>query len=110
MARLSVFLASLLIVLTFNAYACILPLQAATDVDCTSGTEEPVRGTCDAFLEIGPHSQPSFHDAVTTVHLACASSTPLFPDTGVPLVRLTKPPWNAETPLHRSIRTTVLRM
>ena len=54
MVRISVLLAFLLIVLTFNAYACVLPLQQTAKMDCASGTEEPVRETCDAFLEMGP--------------------------------------------------------
>ena len=39
------FLVSLLLVLTFNAYACILPLQTPSQMDCSSTTEQPVRQT-----------------------------------------------------------------
>lgn len=110
MARVSVFLAVLLVVLTFNAYACVLPLQLPTEMDCTSGMEQPVRGTCDAFLEIGPQSQLPFHTALHTFHLVCALPVPLLPDSFIPLVRITEPPRSADTPIHRSIQTTILRI
>ncbi|MBX3331964.1 MAG: hypothetical protein KF722_16275 [Nitrospira sp.] len=110
MVRVSAFLAFLLVVLTFNAYACVLPLQQSAGMDCPSETEEPVRGACDAFLEIGPHSQFSSNAAVSTFHLECALPVPLLPDTFVPLVRVTKPPGSTDTPVHFSIHTTVLRI
>jgi hypothetical protein len=110
MVRVSVFLAVLLVVLTFNAYACVLPLPQLPEMDCTSGTEVPVRGTCDAFLEIGPHSQFSSHDTVNTVHLERTLPVPLLPYTFVPLVLVTEPPRSADTSIHFSIHTTVLRI
>jgi hypothetical protein len=110
MARISVFLAVLLVVLTFNAYACVLPLPQTSAMDCPSGTEEPVRGTCDAFLDIGPQSQFLSHSAANTFHLECALPVHLLPDTFVPLVRITNPPRSTNTPIHLSIHTTVLRI
>ena len=110
MVRVSVFLAVLLVVLTFNAYACVLPLQQSTEIDCASGMEEPVRGTCDAFLEIGPHSQFFSNAAVSTFHLGCGLPSPLLPHTSVPLARVTEPPRIADISIHRSIPTTVLRI
>lgn len=110
MARMAVFLVFLLVVLTFNAYACVLPLQQSAAMDCTSGMEEPVRAICDAFLEMGPQPQSSVHDAVNTVQLEYALSVRLLPDTFVPLIRVTEPPRSADTPIHLSIQTTVLRI
>jgi len=110
MRRMATFLVLLLLVLTFNAYACILPLQSATKMDCSSGTEEPVRETCDAFLEIGPHSQFSSNHAANTFHLECVAPVHVLPDTRIPLVRVTEPPRSADTPIHPSIHTTVLRI
>lgn len=110
MRRMATFLVLLLLVLTFNAYACVLPLQQPTEMDCSSGTEEPARGTCDAFLEIGPHSQFSSHGAVSSFHLECTVPVHVLPDTFVPLVRVTEPPRSADTPIHPSIQTTVLRI
>lgn len=110
MRRMATFLVLLLLVLTFNAYACILPLQPATQMDCSSGTEEPVRETCDAFLEIGPHSQFSSKHAANAFHLECVVPVHVLPDTLVPLVRVTEPPCSADTPIHPSIQTMVLRI
>jgi hypothetical protein len=110
MARIAVFLVFLLVVLTFNAYACVLPLQQSAAMDCSSGMEEPVRAICDAFLEMGPQPQSSVHDAVNTFQLECALSVRLLPDTVVPLIRVAEPPRSADTPIHLSIQTTVLRI
>jgi len=110
MARLAAFVSVLLVVLTFNAYACILPLQQTSEMDCTSGMEEPVRGTCDAFLELGPQSPFSAHPVVHTLHLECALPVPLLPETFLTLGRVTEPPRNTDTPIHHSIHTTVLRI
>ena len=110
MARIAVFLVFLLVVLTFNAYACVLPLQQSAAMDCSSGMEEPVRAICDAFLEMGPQPQSSVHDAVNTVQLEYVLSVRLLPDTFVPLIRVTEPPRSADTPIHLSIQTTVLRI
>jgi hypothetical protein len=52
MRRIAVFLVFLLLILTFNAYACVLPLQTVTQTDCPSDTEDQARQTCDAFLEL----------------------------------------------------------
>jgi hypothetical protein len=107
---MAIFLVLLLLILTFNAYACILPLPPAPHMDCSSGTEEPVRETCDAFLEIGPHSQFSSHYAISSLHLECTVPVHVLPDTLIPLVRVTEPPRSADTPIHPSIHTTVLRI
>jgi hypothetical protein len=110
MARISVFLAVQLVVLTFNAYACVLPLPQTSAMDCPSGTEEPVRGTCDAFLDIGPQSQFLSHSAANTSHMECALPVHLLLDTFVPLVRIIDPPRSTNTSIHLSIHTTILRV
>lgn len=110
MRRLATFLVLLLLVLTFNAYACILPLPPSTQMDCSSGTEDPVRETCDAFLEIGPHSQFSSQLSISSLHLECTVPVHVPPDAFIPFVRVTEPPRNADTPIHPSIQTTVLRI
>lgn len=109
MRRLATFLVFLLLILTFNAYACVLPLQTVTQMDCESGTDDQARQTCDAFLEIGPQSQFSAHQAVSLFHLD--SAVPIHvPDTLVSGVDLTPPPRGSDTPIHRSIPITVLRI
>ena len=110
MARISVSLAFLLVVLTFNAYACILPLPQPSAMDCPSETEDPARGTCDAFLELGPQSQGFFSDSTHTLQAHCVLPVSLLPNTLIPFVQITEPPRNTDTPLHRSIQTTVLRL
>lgn len=109
MRRMATFLVFLLLILTFNAYACVLPLQTVTQTDCDSGTDSQARQTCDAFLEIGPQSQVSAHQAANAFHLECP--VPVYlPDTFVSGFDLTPPPRGADTPIHRSIPTTVLRI
>src|SRR5690348_5356770 len=109
MARISVSLAFLLVVLTFNAYACILPLPQPPAMNCSSETDEPARGTCDAFLELGPQSQASFSDSTHTFQVQCVLPVSLLPDRFVPCIHINEPS-RTDNPLHRSISTTVLRI
>lgn len=114
MARLCVLLVVLLLLLTFNAYACVLPLPSSSvQMDCSSHADETdrqtVRQTCDAFLEIGPHSQFSSNHADGTFNLEYAVPVQL-PDTFVFVSVPTQPPRSADTPTHPSIPTTVLRI
>ncbi|QPD02721.1 MAG: hypothetical protein Nkreftii_000495 [Candidatus Nitrospira kreftii] len=106
MATLLVFL---LLILTFNAYACVLPLPTVTKADCSSDTDDQARQTCDAFLEIGPHSQLWSNHAVSLLGLECAvpiESSATF----VSSFKATPAPGSADTPIHLSIPNTVLRI
>lgn len=106
---MATFLIFLLLILTFNAYACVLPLQTATQMDCSSGTDDQARQTCDAFLEVGPQSQFSSHQVVSTVNLECP--VPIHvPDTFLSSFESTPPPRDSNPPIHQSIPTTVLRI
>lgn len=109
MAPLSGLLSALLFVLTFNAYACLLPLPSPSGMDCSSTTEEPVRQTCDAFLQLGPQSQTSLAQELPTLNVALE---PMFqlPALVFLVVRREQPPHRADTPIHLSIATTVLRI
>lgn len=109
MRRTAAFLVFLLLILTFNAYACILPLQTVTQMDCSSDTEGHARQTCDAFLEIGPQSQLSTNQAVSSFTLECAVSS-LLSDTVNFVFTRTPQPRHAVFPIHLSIPTTVLRI
>jgi len=109
MRRVAVFLVFLLLILTFNAYACILPLQTVTQMDCSSDTEDQARQTCDAFLEIGPQSQLSKNHAVSSFTLECAVPN-LLPVTLNSVFTWTPQPRHAVFPIHLSIPTTVLRI
>ena len=113
-AHLCGLLVVLLLLLTFNAYACVLPLPSASvQMDCASHADEPVRQTvrqtCDAFLELGPQSQFSSPHADSTFNLEYAVPVQL-PDIFVFVSVPTPPPRSADTPTHPSIPTTVLRI
>ncbi len=110
MVRISAILICLLVVLTFNAYACILPVPQPASMDCSSGTEEPVRGTCDAFLELGLHSPFASSHTVPPVYLEWTWPSQLLPEDSAPLIHVTELPPRAGHSLHCSIQTTVLRI
>ena len=109
MSRLSITLVFLLLLLTFNAYACILPLQTASNMDCSSTTEESPRQTCDAFLELGPHSKHVSDQNSSIIPLEVAiSSFPLNIECTNCLSHT--PPAIKKSQTHISIATTVLRI
>ncbi|HEU4683950.1 MAG TPA: hypothetical protein VFS39_05565 [Nitrospira sp.] len=109
MRRMALFLVSLLLVLTFNAYACVLPLQSAPAVDCSSADEQPLRQACDAFLTLGPQSSGSLPQDLPAFNVDFDASlerpTPLCA-----VIRTDLPPHSADTPIHIAIPTTVLRI
>lgn len=107
MTRICTFLVLLLLVLTFNAYACVLPLQPES-MDCSSATEQPVRQTCDAFLELGPQSHASFTQELPTLNVDFEVAP--LPIPVLLVLRPEHPPRGADTPIHLSIPTTVLRI
>lgn len=47
----SISLVALLFGMTFNAYACLIPLYSAasTPMDCGSASDQPIREYCDVF-------------------------------------------------------------
>jgi hypothetical protein len=109
MQRMAILLVSLLLILTFNAYACLLPLQPQSAVDCSSASEQPVRQTCDAFLQLGPQSFVGFTQELPNLNMEFDVAPQLH--TSVVLVYRTEhPPRGADTPIHLSIPTTVLRI
>lgn len=110
MPRVASFLAALLLLLTFNAYACILPLPTADQMGCDSPSEQQARQTCDAFLEMGPHAHISSHGELPILK-ALEFDTALQSPPYIPLLlRYESPPCSADTPIHLSIPTTVLRI
>jgi hypothetical protein len=106
---MAIFLTCLLLVLTFNAYACLLPLPTPSGMDCSSDSHEPVRQTCDAFLEIGPHSEFSSNPSVTALHFDFAVPAQIIHV----VFFVSQPdqlPRSRDTPVHSSIQSTVLRI
>jgi hypothetical protein len=110
MPRVCTLLVFLLVILTFNAYACVLPLPTSTQVDRPSSTEEqPARQTCDAFLEIGPQSEHSSNEFGSIIHIDShipAKVPHLILSASLP----SQPPRDPDTSIHSSIPTTVLRI
>ena len=109
MRRMAASLVLLLLILTFNAYACLLPLQPES-MDCSSATEQPVRQTCDAFIEVGPQSHASFSQELPVLKVLEFEAAPQLPAPVVLVARPEHPPRGADTPIHLSIPTTVLRI
>jgi hypothetical protein len=109
MRHLNTTLVLLLLLLTFNAYACVLPLQPVSGMDCSSATEQPVRQTCDAFLELGPQSLVSLTQELPTLN-ADFEAALQQPISIFVVFRAEHPPRGADTPIHLSIPTTVLRI
>ena len=75
----------LLLVLTFNAYACLLPLEmsmpSTMDNGCSTTDEQPVYQFCDAFKTLGAQSP----DRLTTPdhQMLCFEDTPLLTLLGI---------------------------
>lgn len=73
--------------LSFNAYACLVPLFGATDASmngCSSGEEQPARQFCDTFKTLGIESlQYSPHlylSATQYPEFLCPAEVPLLID------------------------------
>ena len=109
MRRMASSLILLLLVLTFNAYACLLPLQSASAIDCSSATDEPVRQTCDAFTQLGPQSPLSSSQELPILKMDIEVA-PQLPNSVFVVFRAQHPPHGADTLIHLSIPTTVLRI
>ena len=109
MSRIATLLVFLLLILTFNAYACLLPLLPQSEVDCSSATEQPVRQTCDAFLQLGPQSLASFTQELPNINVEF-DVAPQLPTSVFLVYRSEHPPRGADTPIHPSIPTTILRI
>lgn len=65
---LALVLAVLFFGLSFNAYACLVPVYAAADTmngrDCSSPREEPARQFCDAFKTLALQSPAEIQPGV----------------------------------------------
>lgn len=108
MRLLCALLATLLVLWTFNAYACVLPLPSSNHMACDSPTHEPVRQTCDAFLDMGPHAESGFTSTAATVALDIALPVLLRPI--MPMCSQVDVSQRHDAPTHPSIPTTVLRI
>src|SRR2546426_11821969 len=61
---IAVALAVVYLLLSFNAYACLLPMAVGVVMeqgsDCAKPQEQPARQQCDAFKTIGAQTVPPF--------------------------------------------------
>jgi len=105
----------LLLIFSFNAYACLLPLfglpQAAMGGSCADPQDQPVRQFCDTFTTLGLHAASDFHHSV--------DAQVVYPAEAIPLAWLmslfTRTPhlqgYPAQKPPQDAlVRTTVLRI
>jgi hypothetical protein len=64
--------------LSFNAYACLLPVNgiaaAAMENGCSTPDEQPVRQFCDAFKTISVQSASEVYPAIDC-HVICSQDT-----------------------------------
>jgi hypothetical protein len=102
--HIAVTLAVLYVLLSFNAYACLLPMSGGAMMeqgsDCAKPQEQPARQLCDAFKTLGvqtvPPSQPVpdthaqgwAHDLTSTLILQHIASLHRSVFNGPPLIRI----------------------
>ena len=94
---LSTTLVLLLLVLSFNAYACLLPVSSSSSTEmgngCSTPEEQSARQVCDAFktftAEAPSQSQPSYDGPLLWVEDALSGSLLSSP----PLDGIFKPPF-----------------
>ena len=71
-------LALLFLGLSFNAYACLVPLPGVSDApmarDCSTPGEQPARQFCDAFKTLGVQPAPE-HDPLVQSLAPCPEGT-----------------------------------
>ena len=68
--HIAVTLAVVYLLLSFNAFACLVPLyggiQVAKGSDCAMPDEQPARQQCDAFKSLGVQTVPPFQPVPDT--------------------------------------------
>ena len=79
-------------------------------MDCSSATEQPVRQACDAFLELGPQSYASSSQELPIQKVVDFEAAPQLHTSVFFVIRSEHSPRGADTAIHRSIPTTVLRI
>jgi hypothetical protein len=107
-------LATVYFLLSFNAYACLVPLYGSIEVmngsDCSMPQEEPARQQCDAFKSLGIQGVPSVDPVSHLYHTVIVALSVLPASEPLILVRVSggsAPPDLIQDPL---IRALVLRL
>lgn len=105
-----------LLVFSFNAYACVLPLSGTTDASmangCSTPVEEPVRQLCDAFKILGVESSPQSSLSHMDHHWPADHMLPVLQTVSRQLQRIFHPypSFESSSPPHQSLASTVLRI
>ena len=102
--HIAVTLAVVYLLLSFNAYACLLPMAVVAVMeqgsDCAKPQEQPARQQCDAFKTLGVQTVPPFqpmpdtlaqgwaHDVTSTSILQPIASLHRTVFDGPPLIRI----------------------
>ena len=116
-ALLSTTLVLLLLVLSFNAYACLLPVSSTSNTGmgngCSTPEEQPARQVCDAFktfnVEASSQPQPSCDGHMLWVGESLSGSLLSSPPLGGILKYPLPLPSDSSSQLLRT-STTVLRI
>ena len=105
-----------LLVFSFNAYACLLPLSGTTDASmangCSTPDEQTARQLCDAFTTLGVGSSPQLSLLYMDNHWSADPNGLVFPTEGHQLQCIFRPHQSLESssPPHQSLASTVLRI
>ena len=105
----------LLLLFSFNAYACLLPLfavpQTAMGGGCADPQDQPVRQFCDTFTTLGLHAASDFHLSVDVQVVSPAEAAPLTSVISLSPRTASFQGYPAQRPPQDAlIRTTVLRI
>src|SRR5690348_4780086 len=110
-AAAAVFLNILLLVLTFNAYACLLPLPISGSMpeDCSSSDHGVPSQICEAFTTIGPQSSSDPVEAISLSGCPLLDHCSGLFSARVISTRIPDHSFSAPS-THCSIKSTVLRI
>ncbi|MCP9447734.1 MAG: hypothetical protein NNA22_09215 [Nitrospira sp.] len=113
---LAAMIAVLLLVFSFNAYACVLPLAGTTDASmangCSTPMEQPARPLCDAFKTLGVESSPQSSFLHMDHHWSADHVLPTLSTVSPPFRRIfhSYQSLKSSSPPHQSLASTVLRI
>lgn len=112
---IAVLAAALYFLLSFNAYACLVPLYGGMEVapgsDCTMPQEQPARQHCDAFKSLSVQTTPQALQAVDLSTHAVVAVEPLAVQSFLSPPHLSARLWGASLPIDDVLAlTAVLRL
>lgn len=105
-----------LLVFSFNAYACLLPLSGTTDASmangCSTPGEQPPRQLCDAFKTLGVESHTQSASLLVDHHWPADHTPAVFPVVSQQFepIYSSDQPFESSSPPHPSLASTVLRI